>query len=90
MTILGAIEEGVEGTYEILLMKSVMDGISSIALAAGLGIGVMFSIIPFVSIPGVVSHCSLLSSVSIFTEVIINDLSATGGILLIGLRDKHS
>ena len=84
LTILGAIEEGVEGTYEILLMKSVMDGISSIALAAGLGIGVMFSIVPLLVYQG---GLTLFSSIigEHFTEVIINDLSATGGILLIGL-----
>jgi uncharacterized membrane protein YqgA involved in biofilm formation len=84
MTILGAIEEGVEGSYDILLMKSVMDGISSIALAAGLGIGVMFSIIPMIVYQG---GLTLFSSFigEHFTDVIINDLSATGGILLIGL-----
>ena len=84
MTILGAIEEGVEGSYDILLMKSLMDGVSSIALASGLGIGVMFSSIPLLVYQG---GLTLFSSIigEHFTEVIINDLSATGGILLIGL-----
>lgn len=84
MTILGAIEEGVEGSYDILLMKSLMDGVSSIALASGLGIGVMFSSIPLLVYQG---GLTLFSSVigKHFTELIINDLSATGGILLIGL-----
>ena len=84
MTILGAIEEGVEGSYDILLMKSLMDGVSSIALASGLGIGVMFSSIPLLVYQG---GLTLFSSMigEHFTEVIINDLSATGGILLIGL-----
>lgn len=84
MTILGAIEEGVEGTYDILLMKSLMDGISSIALASGLGIGVMFSIIPLLVYQGGLTLFSAFIGEH-FTEVIINDLSATGGILLIGL-----
>lgn len=84
MTILGAIEEGVEGSYDILLMKSLMDGVSSIALASGLGIGVLFSSIPLLVYQG---GLTLFSSVigEHFTEAIINDLSATGGILLIGL-----
>jgi hypothetical protein len=84
MTILGAIEEGVEGSYDILLMKSLMDGVSSIALASGLGIGVMFSVIPLLVYQG---GLTLFSSFigDRLTEVIINDLSATGGILLIGL-----
>ncbi len=84
MTILGAIEEGVEGTYDILLMKSLMDGVSSIALASGLGIGVMFSTIPLLVYQG---GLTLFSSFigEHFTDVIVKDLSATGGILLIGL-----
>ena len=84
MTILGAVEEGVEGSYEILLMKSLMDGVSSIALASGLGIGVMFSVVPLLVYQG---GLTLFASFigDRFTGVIINDLSATGGILLIGL-----
>ncbi len=84
MTILGAIEEGVEGSYDILLMKSLMDGVSSIALASALGIGVIFSTIPMLVYQG---GLTLFSSYigDQFTDVIISDLSATGGILLIGL-----
>lgn len=84
MTILGAIEEGVDGSYDILLMKSLMDGVSSIALASGLGIGVMFSVIPLLVYQGGLTLFSAYISEQ-FTDVIINDLSATGGILLIGL-----
>ena len=43
MTVLGAIEEGMGGKPDLYYLKSVMDGISSVALASGLGIGVMFS-----------------------------------------------
>lgn len=84
MTILGAIEEGVEGSYDILMMKSLMDGVSSIALAAGLGIGVIFSAIPLLIYQGGLTLFSAMIGEH-FTEVIISDLSATGGILLIGL-----
>ncbi|MCK5338088.1 MAG: DUF554 domain-containing protein [Bacteroidales bacterium] len=84
MTILGAIEEGVEGSYDILLMKSLMDGVSSIALASALGIGVMFSAIPLLVYQGGLTLFSSFMG-DHFTDVIISDLSATGGILLIGL-----
>ena len=42
LTILGAIEEGMGGSPKLLMIKSLMDGVSSIALASGLGIGVLF------------------------------------------------
>jgi uncharacterized membrane protein YqgA involved in biofilm formation len=84
MTIMGAIEEGVEGSYDILLMKSLMDGVSSIALASGMGIGVMFSSIPLLLYQGGLTLFSSFIGERL-TDVIVNDLSATGGILLIGL-----
>jgi len=84
LTILGAIEEGINGNSELLLMKSLMDGVSSVALASALGIGVGFSAIPLLIYQGGLTL--LASSVGSFiTEPIINELSAVGGVLLIGL-----
>ncbi|MBU2650240.1 MAG: DUF554 domain-containing protein [Bacteroidetes bacterium] len=84
MTILGAIEEGINNDPHLLLVKSLMDGISSIALASALGIGVMFSAIPLLMYQGGLTLFA--SSIgTFFSEVIVNELTATGGILLIGL-----
>ncbi|PLX11603.1 MAG: DUF554 domain-containing protein, partial [Marinilabiliales bacterium] len=52
LTILGAIEEGMGGSSRLLLIKSLMDGVSSVALASGLCIGVMFSAIPLLIYQG--------------------------------------
>ena len=52
LTILGAIEEGMNGNADLLLMKSMMDGFSSIALASAMGIGVGFSAIPLLIYQG--------------------------------------
>lgn len=46
MTIMGAIEEGLNNNPELLFTKSLMDGFSSIALSSAMGIGVLFSVIP--------------------------------------------
>lgn len=84
MTILGAIEEGINNNPDLLLVKSLMDGISSIALASALGIGVMFSAVPlFLYQGGLTLFAGSIGT--FFTDVIINELTATGGILLIGL-----
>lgn len=84
MTILGAFEEGLYGTSNLLIAKSVLDGFSSIVLAATIGIGVLFSFIPLLLFQG---GLTLLASnvQSIFSEVIITELSAVGGIILLGL-----
>lgn len=84
MTILGAFEEGLGNAPNLLLAKSLMDGISSIALTAGLGIGVMFSVVPLLIYQGGLTlFASLLNDK--MNEVMINELSAVGGLLLIGM-----
>jgi uncharacterized membrane protein YqgA involved in biofilm formation len=84
MTVLGAIEEGL-GSYPSLFMaKSVLDGLSSIALASTLGIGVLLSIIPLIIFQGGLTLFAA-SIEGVLTEQVINDISATGGLLLLGL-----
>lgn len=84
VTILGAIEEGLGNDPNLLLAKSVMDGVSSIALAAALGFGVAFSIIPLLIYQG---GLTLLAAKfgDYFSDAIINELTAVGGLMLIGL-----
>ncbi len=84
MTILGAFEEGLGGEPNLLLAKSVLDGFSSVALASALGLGVMFSVIPLLIYQG---GLTLLAAQlqDLLTEVVIDELSAVGGLLLIGL-----
>ena len=84
LTILGAIEEGMGGSPRLLLIKSLMDGVSSIALASGLGIGVVFSAIPLLIYQGGITLLAMGFG-EFFPEVYITELSAVGGILLIGL-----
>lgn len=84
VTILGAIEEGLGGKPNLLLAKSVLDGVSSIALTAAFGYGVAFSVIPLILYQG---GLTLLAAYfgDYFSETIINELTAVGGLILIGL-----
>lgn len=84
LTILGAMEEGMGGDPKLLYIKSLMDGISSIALASALGIGVIFSVIPLLIYQGGLTLFAGWFG-EFLPEVMINELSAVGGILLIGL-----
>lgn len=84
VTIIGAIDEGLRDDPNLLMIKSLMDGISSVALASAMGIGVAFSIIPlFIYQGGITLFASYLGEY--FSEVIVSELTATGGILLLGL-----
>ena len=61
-----------------------MDGVSSIALASGLGIGVIFSIFPLLLFQGGITLFASWFG-DFFPEVMITEMSAVGGILLIGM-----
>jgi hypothetical protein len=84
MTILGAIEEGLGNEPKLLLIKSLMDGFSSIALSAALGIGVIFSVIPLLIYQGGLTLLAAWLGHSV-SELMVNEITAVGGILLIGL-----
>jgi uncharacterized membrane protein YqgA involved in biofilm formation len=84
MAILGAIEEGLGGKPNLLLAKSILDGFTSLALASSLGIGVLFSAIPLLVYQGGITlFAGYLQTY--LTERIITELTAVGGLLLIGL-----
>jgi uncharacterized membrane protein YqgA involved in biofilm formation len=84
MTILGSIQDGLTGDYNLLAVKSVLDGFASIAFASTLGIGVMFSTIIILVYQGGIS---LLAGGlnAIVTPSMMNELTATGGVILVGL-----
>jgi uncharacterized protein len=84
MSILGPIEEGLGKPPNILLAKSVLDAFSSMALAASLGVGVAFSVIPLVIYQGGITLFAGYVQ-GFFTNVLIGELTAVGGLLLIGL-----
>ena len=84
LTIVGAIDEGIKGNADILYMKSLMDGISSIALTSALGVGVGFSIIPLLIYQGGLTLFAS-SLADFFSDELVRELSALGGVLLIGL-----
>lgn len=84
MAIVGSFDEGLRGDPSILLTKSILDGFASIALASTYGVGVLFSALPvFLYQYGLTLFASLFKD--IFSTVLINELTAVGGLLIIGI-----
>lgn len=84
MTILGAIQDGLLGDYELLAIKAVLDGFASLAFASTLGIGVAFSVIVVLVYQGGISL--LAAQLDAFvTEPMMTEMTAVGGVILIGL-----
>ncbi len=84
MTILGAIQDGLSGDFMLLLIKSVLDLFAAMAFAATLGVGVLFSVVPLLIYQGGISLLAD-SADAILTEAMIAELTATGGVILVGL-----
>ncbi len=87
LTIQGSIEDGLMGDYTKLAIKSLMDGFAALAFATTLGPGVIASVIVIFFFQGGISLLARMSS-SVFTEPMILEMTATGGVVLmaIGLR----
>lgn len=84
MAIVGALQDGLRGDYSILLTKSGLDGIASVAFASTLGIGVLFSTLPVAAYQGGITiGASLLEPY--LTSSMINEMIATGGLLILGI-----
>lgn len=84
VAILGSIQDGLTGSYNLLVVKSILDGFASIAFASTLGIGVAFSSLIILVYQGGISLMAAQLD-AIVTPSMMNELTATGGILLIGI-----
>lgn len=84
MAILGSIADGLNNQHDILFTKSILDGVTAIAFAASLGIGVLFSSLPVLIYQGSITILALLLG-NLLTPPMISALTATGGLLLAGI-----
>lgn len=84
IAIMGSIQDGLSGDFQLLAVKSVLDGFISIAFASTLGIGVMFSILPVFAYQAGISLLAGTLSQAI-SEAMMTEMTATGGVILIGL-----
>lgn len=84
IAILGSIQDGLSGDYNLLAVKSTLDGFASIAFASTLGVGVLFSALPILVYQGGVSLLANQLN-AIVTDPMMAEMTATGGILLIGV-----
>ncbi|AGB42492.1 uncharacterized membrane protein, possible Na+ channel or pump [Halobacteroides halobius DSM 5150] len=84
MAIMGAIQDGLQNNPATLYAKSLLDGFSAIAFSSTLGIGVILSAFSVLIYQG--SITLLASSLKgILTPTVVNEMTATGGLLIIGI-----
>ena len=81
MAIVGAIQDGVQGDYSTLLLKSVLDFIIVMVMTSSMGKGCIFSAIPVFLFEGGITLLSRLIA-PVMTELAVSYLSLIGSILI--------
>jgi uncharacterized membrane protein YqgA involved in biofilm formation len=84
MTILGSIQEGLGQGHELLFTKALMDGFSSLVLATTFGASVAITAVPLFLFQGGLTLMAMFFGANISMSI-VNELTAVGGILLIGV-----
>ena len=87
MAAIGALDGGLVNSHDTLILKGIIDGILALFMASSLGIGVIFSaVLVFIYEGAIALLASPLSSVlSLGSEMVINNLSVTGSLILLGV-----
>lgn len=84
MAIVGAMDSGIRGDHSTLIAKGVIDGVTSVFLAATLGPGVLLSAVAILIYQGAIALLSIWIA-PILTDNVICEMGATGGLLVLGI-----
>ena len=88
MAIIGAIDSGLRNDHDVLVMKGIIDGFTSIILSSTLGIGVAFAAIPVFLYQGIITLFSTQISRFVPDELLaffISEMTATGGLMILAI-----
>ena len=84
IAILGSIQDGLTGNYEMLTIKAILDGFASIAFASSLGVGVAFSALSIFFYQGAITLLSGFFS-TFFSSAMTTEMTAVGGLILMAI-----
>lgn len=84
IAILGSIQNGLTGNFEMLAIKAVLDGFASIAFASSLGIGVAFSALSILVYQGAITLLAGFFS-QFFSTAMMSEMTAVGGLILMAI-----
>lgn len=82
MALVGSFKAGAEGDYDLILTKSVMDGVVAIMFAGAMGIGVGFSALSVLVYQGILTLLAVQIKPYV-SPVMLTELSAVGGALIV-------
>jgi uncharacterized protein len=80
----GGLESGLLAKHSILYAKAVLDGVSAVAFAATMGVGICLSAVPVVLYQGTIALAAGTLRPYLGSDVIV-ELSAVGGLLIFAI-----
>jgi len=84
MAIVGSIEDGINRNSDILVAKSIIDGITAMIFASTMGFGVLFSAVTVGIYQGLITLLAYLVGPFI-SEIVITQMSFVGSILIMSI-----
>lgn len=84
LTILGSLENGLTGDVRLLAVKSLLDGVASVAFAAALGPGVGLSALTVLVVQGSIAAGAFLLRGAMDPATILS-ITGAGGVILLGV-----
>ena len=82
MAIIGALQDGLEGHWQTLGIKALMDGLATMAFVTTFGWGVMLSVIPVVAYQGTITLGARFLAPYLQDLPLMASVNATGGLLV--------
>ena len=84
MAIVGSLEDGINKNSDILIAKSVIDGITAMIFASTLGLGVLFSAVTVGLYQGLITLLAVFLA-PFLSEIVITQMSLVGSILIMSI-----
>ncbi|HSO58738.1 MAG TPA: DUF554 domain-containing protein [Paenisporosarcina sp.] len=88
MAVIGSLDSGLRNDHDLLIVKGLIDGFTSIILATTLGIGVLLSAIPVILYQGTIALFATQISRFIPEQALalfIQEMTATGGVMIVAI-----
>lgn len=82
IALLGALQDGFAGDFKILSVKSLMDGLASMAFAKTFGWGILLSAVPVVAYQGTVTLMAASLQPLLLDHALLDSIHATAGLLI--------
>lgn len=85
MMIVGALQDGISGDSELLIVKASLDGLVAVPFAAVYGWGVAFSALSVGVLQGAITLLGATVGDSLLDDRMVAELEATGGVMILGI-----